>query len=263
MPKINELSFVIKKNNLSRLIEVLKDLSKLNDKILMKIDQENTLIYSLIGDGNNVSAFKNFIFKTDDLFSNIGDFDVTINYIIRSAKQMFRTLQIVSSFDMDVNATIYYDTIADGVYSDRLNIKVGSKLRHNFYGDDPSKMNTRITVESIKQIAKVENALFSFNMNEDDFDKIKKLASPDEVVNIFYLSVYNNEDKNYVSVGEGTWDITVAETEYKRPISLAFTKKYFKTINMVNGVAKIYVFDNMILVVTENSNLLISIEVTV
>lgn len=263
MPKINELSFIIKKNNLSQLIEVLKDLSKLNDKILMKIDPENTLIYSLIGDSNSVSAFKNFVFKTHDLFSNIGDFDVTINYIIRSAKQMFRTLQIISSFDMDVNATIFYDTIAAGVYSDRINIKVGSKLRHNFYGDDPTKMNTRITVENIKQIANVENALFDFELSGDDFDKIKKLASPDDVVNIFYLSVHNNDDNNSVSVGEGTWDITVAETEYRRPISLAFPKKYFKTINMVNGVAKIYVFDNMILVVTENSNLLISIEVTV
>lgn len=263
MQKINELSFIISKSNLSRLIEVLKDLSKLNDKILMKIDQKNTLIYSLVGDGNNVNAFKNFIFKTDELFSNIGEFDVTINYIIRSAKQMFRTLQIISSFDMDVNATLYYDTIAAGVYSDRLNIKVGSKLRHNFYGDDPSKMNTKITVESIKQIAKIENSLFNFEMNEDDFDKIKKLASPDEIINIFYLTVNTNENKNYVSVGEGSWDITVSEIEYNRPISLAFTKKYFKSINMVNGVAKIYVFDSMILVVTENSNLLISIEVTV
>lgn len=263
MSKINELSFIINKNSLSQLIDVLKDLSKLNDRVLMKIDKDNVLIYSLVGDGNNVNAFKNFIFKTDELFYKIGDFDVTINYIIRSAKQMFRILQIVSTYDQDINATIYYDTISDGVYSDRINIKVGNKLRHNFYGDDPSKMNTRITVDSIKKIAKIENSLFSFDMHDDDFDKIKKLSSPDEVINIFYLSVREEDGKNYVNVGEGTWDITVAETEYKKPITLAFTKKYFKTINMVNGIAKIHVFDTMVLVITENSNLLISIEVTV
>lgn len=263
MPKVNELSFVIKKHNLSQLIEVLKDLSRLNDKVLIKIDQENTLIYSLVGDSNTVSAFKNFIFKTNDIFSGIGEFDETINYIIRSAKQMFRTLQIISSFDLDVDGNIYFDTIADTVYSDRINIKVGKKLRQNFYGGDPISMNTKITVDRIKKLADVENASFSFDLKDEDFDKIKKLSSPDEVSNIFYLNVYNNEGQNYVSIGEGPWDITVAETDYKRLSSLAFPKKYFKTINMVNGSAKIFVFDNMILAVTENSNLLVSVEVTV
>ena len=69
--------------------------------------------------------------------------------------------------------------------------------------------------------------------------------------------------KNYVSIGEGTWDITVAETEYKKSSSLAFPKKYFKSINMVDGSARVYVFERMILVVTENSNLIISVEVSV
>lgn len=264
MPKVNELSFVIKKKNLLQLIEILKDLSRLNDKVLIKIDQENTLIYSLVGGTNSVSAFKNFIFKTEEIFSNIGDFDETINYIIKSAKQMFRTLQIISSFDSDVDGSIFFDTISDAVYADRINLKVGKKLRQNFYGGDPISMNTRINIDQIKSLTRLENALFDFELKDEDFDKIKKLSSPDEVTNIFYLNVFDNgEDKYSVSVGEGPWDIVVAETDYRVASSTAFTKKYFKTINMVNGSARVYLFDAMLLVVTENSNLLISNEVTV
>ena len=162
MPKVNELSFVIKKKNLLQLIEILKDLSRLNDKVLIKIDQENTLIYSLVGGTNSVSAFKNFIFKTEEIFSNIGDFDETINYIIKSAKQMFRTLQIISSFDSDVDGSIFFDTISDAVYADRINLKVGKKLRQNFYGGDPISMNTRINIDQIKSLTRLENALFDF-----------------------------------------------------------------------------------------------------
>ena len=261
--KINELSFNNKPESLNRLIDTLKDLSRLNDKVLFKIDKENTLIYSLVGNGNSVNAFKNFIFNTNDIFNEIGEFDETINYIVRSAKQMCRTLQIISSFDSDVTGNIYFDRLGDLVFSDRIYLKAGSKLRQNFYGGDPTSMNINITVDTIKQFVNIDDADFSFDLSADDFDKVKKLASSDDICNIFYLNTFDRDDKNYVSIGEGVWDITVSETDYKECISLAFPKKYFKTISISNGFAKIYVFDSSILITTDNSNLLISIEITV
>ena len=261
-PKIKELSFSIKKDSLSKLIETLKDLSRLNDKVLFKIDKENTLIYTLVGTGQSVNAFKNFIFKTNDLFYGIGEFDDTINYIVKSAKLMFRTLQIISSFDIDVTGNIYFDNMGDLVFSDRIYIKAGTKLRQNFYGGDPSSMNINITIDTIKEFIDVDNANFDFDLSGDDFDKLKKLASSDDVINIFYLNTFERDGSNHVSIGEGTWDITVSETSWSTPTSLAFPKKYFKTINIVNGNAKVYVFDESLLVVSENSNLLISIEIS-
>jgi len=263
MSKINELSFSIKKESMSQLIDVLKDLSKLNDKVLLKIDKKNTLIYSTVGNGNAINAFKNFIFKTDDIFKGMGDFDETIHFIIKSGKQMCNTLRIIASFDSDVTGKIFFDSVGTTVYADRLYLKVGSKLRQNFYGGDPRSMNININISDIKKIANVENADYSFDLESDDFDKIKKLSSSEDVINIYYLNVYEKNEKFYISVGEGPWDITVAETEYNRPCSLAFPKKYFKSINLVNKTVKIHVFDNMILAVTENSNLLISVEITV
>ena len=263
MPKQNELSFSITKDNLNKLTETLKDLSRLDDNVLFKFDNDNTLIYSLVGEGQSVNAFKSFIYKTKVLFE-IDDFEDTIRYIGKSAKSLARNFQIMSSFEIDVyKGKIYYDQLGDELFSDRIYFRSGNKLRQSFNGDDPRAMNTQISVEKIKEHVRLEDADFNFELSADDFDKIKKLATPDAEMNIFYLNTYEKDGKNYVSIGEGYWDLTVAETEYVHPRTLAFPKKYFKTIGMTDGLAKIYVFDTSLMVSTEDSDLLISIEVTV
>ena len=68
MAKPTEIEFSISKDNLFKLIQTLKDLSKLDDQVLFKFDNKNTLIYSLVGEGQNVNAFKSFIFKTNEIF---------------------------------------------------------------------------------------------------------------------------------------------------------------------------------------------------
>jgi hypothetical protein len=90
MAKTKELGFSLSKDNLLKLIDTLRDLSRLDDKVLFKFDRENTLIYSLVGEGQSVNAFKSFIYKTNDLF-DIEDFDETITYIGKSAKLMARS----------------------------------------------------------------------------------------------------------------------------------------------------------------------------
>jgi len=263
MAKTKEIEFSVSKDNLNKIIETLKDLSKLNDKVLFKFDKENTLIYSLVGEGNSVNAFKSFVYKTNEIF-DIGDFDETIIFIGKSAKAMARSLYIMSDFDIDTfKGTIYYDELGDSFYSDRIYFRSANKLRQSFYGDDPRSMNTQISVDKIKQFIKLDDADFSFDLDASDFDKIKKLATPDVEMNIFYMNTYEKDGEYFVSIGEGSWELTVAQTEYSTPRTLAFPKKYFKTIGMVDGSAKIYVFDASLMVSTKESDLLISIEITV
>jgi len=263
MGKTKEISFNISKDNLFKLIETLKDLSRLDDNILFKFDKENTLIYSLVGEGQSINAFKSFIFKTDELF-DIDEIEGTIMYIGKSAKAMARNLKIMSDFDVDIfKGKIYYDEIGDMLFSDRIQFRSGNKLRQSFFGDDPTQMNTEISVDKIKQYIRLKDADFNFELHATDFDKIKKLATPDVEMNIFYLNTYERDGENFVSIGEGAWELTVAEVDYKHPRTLAFPKKYFKTIGMTDGVAKIYVFDTSLMVSTPESDLLISIEVTV
>lgn len=263
MGKTMEVGFSISKDNLSKLIGTLKDLSKLDDKVLFKFGSKNTLIYSLVGEGGSVNAFKSFIFKTDELF-DMDDFEGEIMFIGKSTKGMARHLQIMLDFEMDeYKGKIHYDTLGDSLYSDNIYFRSGNKLRQSFGGGDPSSMNTQITVEKIKQFIKLEDADFSFDLDSSDFDRIKKLATPDAEMNIFYMTTYEKDTEHFVSIGEGAWELTVAQTDFPHPRTLAFPKKYFKTIGMTNGSAKIYVFDNALMVSTPDSDLLISIEVTV
>ena len=263
MSKTKELAFSISKEKLHKLIDTLKDLSKLDDKVLIKFDPKNTLIYSLVGEGQSVNAFKSFVFKTDELF-DIDEFDRTIMFIGKSAKGIARSLKIMSDFELDTyKGIIYYDELGDELFSDRIYFRSGNKLRQSFNGDDPRSMNTKISVDKIKEFIKLEDADFTFDLAASDFDKIKKLATPDAEMNIFYMNTYEKDGENFVSIGECVWELTVAATEYAHPRTLAFPKKYFKTIGMVDGNAKIHVFDTSLMVSTPESDLLISIEVTV
>lgn len=258
-----EISFSISKEKLVKLIDTLKDLSKLDDKVYFKIDNKNTLLYSMVGQNNSVNAFKSFVYKTHDVF-DIDEIDNTINFIGKSAKSIARNLQIMMGFDIDdYKGKISYDEFGDELYSDRLYFRNGNKLRQNFYGDQPDVMGMKISVDKIKQIIKLDDADFSFDLSASDFDKIKKLATPDTQMNIFYLNTFERDGEHHVSIGEGSWDITVAKTDYTTPRTLAFPKKYFKTIGMVDGNAKIYIFDTSLMVSTDDSDLLISIEITV
>lgn len=264
MALTKELKFSITHDNLLRFIQTIKDLSKLDDSILFKFDKDNTLIYSLVGEGQSINAFKSFIFKTHDLF-DMSNFDETIIFIGKTAKGIARKLQIMSSFEMDnYNGKIFYDELSSMFFSDRIAFSSGRKMKQTFYGDDPRAMNHQISVDKIKEFIRLEDADFSFDLQASDFDKIKKLASPNEEMNIFYMTTSEIEDGEYaITIGENDWEIEVAKTDFDVPQTLAFPKKYFKTIGMVDGSAKIYVFDTSLMVSTPESDLLISIEMTV
>lgn len=263
MSDIKEFSFTVTKRNLSKVIDTLKDLARLNDNVLFRFDDENILIYSLVGEGSSINAFKSFVYKTKDILST-DRIDVPVIFITRSAKEMVRNLRIMADIDDDVlHGRVYYDMVGDSYLSDRIAFRSGNKLKQSFYGNDPTATNTDITVEKIRNFIHLDEADFSFDLTAEDFDKIKKLATPDAEMNIFYMNTFESDGKYFVSVGEGSWELTVDEVDYSVQRTLAFPKKYFKTISMTDGKAKVYVFDTSLMVSTPESDLLISIEVTV
>jgi hypothetical protein len=262
MAKVKELSFKISSENLNNLINTLKDLSSIDKKCIFRIDSKNILIYSKVGEGNTINAFKSFVYNTKDLFM-IDDFEETINFITNDAKEFYRKLQILNSFQQDNTGKIYYDSLGDTFYAERIVMKCGTKLKLSFNGGDPKSINSKISVEAIKQTMNIEDSNFNFDLKSDDFDNIKKLASNDIEQDVFYLNTVNKDDKYYVSIGETVWDLTLSEIEYDDKITISFPKKYFKSITINDDTVKIYVFDNKIMVSSDNSDMLISTELSV
>ena len=262
MAKVKELPFKISSEKIEALINTLKDLSGIDKKCIFKIDQKHTLIYSKVGEGNSINAFKSFVYDTKKLF-DIEDFTDTINFVMPDTKEMYRKLHILNSFGQDVTGKIYYDQLSDGFYSERISMKAGSKLKLNFGGDDPLSVSSKISVEIIKETMNIDNSNFNFELKSEDFQNVKKLATPDVESDIFYMNTVEKEGRYFVSIGESSWDFTLSEIDYDQTITLAFPKKYFKSITVNGDSSKIYVFSNMLMVSTEDSDMLISTEITV
>ena len=75
----NKIKFKIKSDKFSDFINKLEDLTKISDTIKLKIDNDNILMYSMLG-GNVMLAFKNYLISTRDYLEYGDDMEYKIVY---------------------------------------------------------------------------------------------------------------------------------------------------------------------------------------
>ena len=66
----NKLNIQIKSDSFSTLLEKLEDLAKISDTIKLKVDSDNILMYSIVGE-TILLAFKSYLLDTKDFFENL------------------------------------------------------------------------------------------------------------------------------------------------------------------------------------------------
>ena len=64
---MSKLNGTIKQDKFSELLTKLEDLAKISDTIKLKIDSENILMYSIVGE-TILLAFKSYLVETNDFF---------------------------------------------------------------------------------------------------------------------------------------------------------------------------------------------------
>ena len=89
-----KLNFTIKSDKFDDLISKLEDLSKIGDVLKFKMDNEDTLIYSMVGE-NMILAFKNYVIKTKDYFQLNEEIDNTLDMIIPMSKKFVKNLGLI------------------------------------------------------------------------------------------------------------------------------------------------------------------------
>ena len=262
MPKKNSetLSLKLALSGLSRLLDYFKDLTRIDDKIFLKIDKKTVLIYSMVGDHNQVHAFKSHTADFNSLFE--GKYiDTPLTMIIGStnkdkkgegAKKIARNLSVFNEINENLEFKIQYN---EDCYIERLTIK-NKKLKIDIPGGDPNKLD--INVDDIKEYMNVDNSLFKFTLKKDDFERIKKMSTIDLVNDIIYLNIKEKQ----LSLSEMKWELNVDEVDYE-DTSISFPKKYFNSITYNSDTKTIYIFETFILVLDDQSNLMISIELTI
>jgi hypothetical protein len=236
-------------------LDKVHDLLSIDDQILLKITNENILLYSIVGEKMNVNAFKSFIFKTNEIFSFNKELENEIRFIINNGGKFETTLKNYLDYkDEDV---ICEFCMNDELYADNFKLK-NSKLRLGINGGDVRGMNTTIDIEKINKTLDKDNIDFKFSLDKNNYAKIKKIAAIDNENDILTLII----DENKLKIGEGSWDLEICDIVHEY-LSISFPKKYFKSITFSEDEINVYVFDTFLLIDNLNTTLLIALELSV
>jgi len=247
--------FSMTNEQLKNFLDKIKDLVSISEEVLLKVDNDNILMYSLVGEKKNVNAFKSFIVKTEDLFS-FKDLEKQMKYIIPNGKKFDSNIRNFLDYNEKLNCKFFMN---DEEYADNLFIK-NKFLKLNQIGGDPRGATLDIDIEQIKSAIDKSNADFKFSLPKDVFDKIKKMSKIELENDILYLNIKDN----ILTIAETAWELTVCDTNEK-DLSITFPKKYFNSLQYPTGTTEVevYVFDSFLLVDNENTSLLVALELTI
>ena len=119
MPK---LSIEIKPDKFHDFLSKLEDLAKISDVIKLKIDSENILMYSIVGD-TILLAFKNYLINTNEYLVFKEELDTTLDIIIASAKRYVKNLSFIKLNDK-IKLDVDYRENDENIYATRFLNKI-------------------------------------------------------------------------------------------------------------------------------------------
>lgn len=249
--------FTMDNTQLKYFLDKIKDLVSVSEEILLKIDKENSLMYSLIGERGNVNAFKSFIVKTENIFTFQDELPNKITYIIENGKKFDSNFRNFLDYNEKLNCQLFMN---DQEFADNLLIR-NKYLKLSEIGGDPRSVNIDIDIELVKSTIDKNNADFKFNLKEDIFNRIKKMSRIELDNDILYMNI---KDKK-LTIGETRWEITVSENIDEDDLSITFPKKYFNSLQYPDNIkeVEIFVFDTFLLVDNENTSLLVALELSI
>ncbi len=249
---MSKLNLVFKSDKFPDLLQKMEDLSKIGDIIKIKIDQENILIYSMLGE-SIILAFKNYLLTTEDYIKgNLPD--QVLNIIIPNSKKFVRSLSFIK-LDSDIKSEIEYKIEDDSIQARFVQIKSGKLKISTGCGENMEIKD--IPKEALLQKLNLKNKKWSFNVVRSDFSDIKKLSSINSEGKILHLNSTNGE----VILSETSlWEISVDKIDDSENRHLIISKSYLSNIDDSEDEVSFHVFESFLLVKNDISHLMISFE---
>lgn len=251
------ISLICTTTQLDNLLKKIKDLTSINSRIVIRIEKNNILLFSFVGDTfKDIHAFKNYIFQFDQIFTiKKGEIENPIFFISKNGKSLYRKLENFLDYENEIKCKISIDT--DDQCVNFINFS-NSKLDIKIIGGDPLIVGSEISIDDINFLMDIDKSLFNFRLNRIDFLKIKKIgAIENELKSVLNLNINNK----ILSLGETKWKLNITDIDYD-DISFSFPKSYFNTINSTDFI-DIYAFDGFILCKYDDYNLMIILETTI
>jgi len=248
------ITFELNRDNFPILLDKLKDLARIGDVIKFKIDEDDILIYAMLGK-TSVSALKSYTLKTHDFFMSKDIIEDTINMVIGESTKFVKNLQFLK-LESKINFKLSHRTLADECEVRSAEIRNGRfRLKPEIAESSEIK---DITKEQLAATLQKDNRLWGFSTSPTDFKDIKQLSSinSSDARRVLYLDV----EKSKVKLSEkNLWELEVDQTE-EEDHNLIFNKSFLAYINETGNSIEFNVFENFIFIEDENSNLMISFE---
>ena len=239
----------------SDFIEKLNIVASIDDTVKLKIDNENILMYAMLGGGNVILSFKNFLLSTKEYFDNNME-DISLDIIIPSAKRFVKNLAFIKDMDKIGFEVAYKESPDDdSLYLARgLQISSG-KFKVNWLSGEGGTIRD-IGKVALAQRLDVRNKKWTFNIPNSDFLDIKKLSSinSERIINMDVI-------KGVVTLSEkSSWELEVDNLNDDRTASLILNKRFLSCINDKMENIEFLIFENFMLIKDNNSNLMLSFE---
>lgn len=251
----NKIKFKINADKISDFIDKISDLTKISDTIKLKIDNDNILMYSMIG-GNVILAFKNYVINTREYFEYEKDIEYTLDLVIANSGKFVKNLAFLKTSEK-VTMEVAYKQSADEeeVMNARSVQIVGGKLKVNWMCGEQYELKD-ITKKQLEQRLNLKNSKWSFGISKSDFADVKKLSS----INGERIISINIMEGKVILSETAAWELEVDQLDKDRNSNLILNKKFLSCIDDTMEKVEFNIFDNFMLIKGENTNLMLSFE---
>lgn len=253
----NKIKFKIKSDKFTEFISKLEDLTKISDIIKLKLDSQDILIYSILGSGRVMLAFKSYVLKTSEYLDYSDDLDFSIGLVIVNAKKFVKNLLFIKNSEKITMEITYKESADDEKIMNARSVQiVGGKLKVNWISGEHYEIRD-IDKKSLDQRLDLKNRKWSFVVEKSEFDDVKKLSSinSEKIINI------NVSNSKVIFSEKGSWEMEIGSTNSEKSANLILNKKFINCINDTSNI-EFNLFDTFMLIKDEenSSDLMLSYE---
>jgi hypothetical protein len=250
----DKIRFNIIKDNFGDFIEKLTELTKIDDTIKLKIDNDNILMYSTLG-GSVMLAFKNYLINTREYLEYKKDLEYTYDLVLANCGKLVKNLDFIRDEEKITMEITYKESSEDDDIMSARGLKItGGKLKVNWLAGESYEVRD-INKNVLKQRLDLKHRNWSFSLTNNQFLDVKKLSN----INIDKIININVNDGKVVLSETSAWELEIGEIETKSG-NFIFNKRFLKCINDKQEEIEFNLFDSFILIKDHNSNLMLSYE---
>jgi len=254
MSTTKKIKFKVNKDKFVDFVDKLEDLTKISPTLKIKIDNNDILAYSVLGKAA-VLAFKNYIFKTNELFVLNEDLENTFDIVVIEGKKFVKNLEFLKSNDKITFEISYKQNPDNDDVMDARTIQIsGGKLKINLLTGEHYEIRDMNKI-SLEKGLDIKNKRWSFKISKEDFTDIKKLSS----INGTKLLNINVKDGKVKILETSTWELDIDDINEDKTTNLVLNKRFLNSINDENEII-FNIFDNFMLIKDRESNLMLSFE---